>query len=351
MQKQWLLAALFPLLCYSLGSSAADINIDMADGITSQNIPFEMEEKVKVNVSNLAPAKLSRYQFSITYKEPTVPKLTLPNGLAQQIKTYQDAITQGKIKKISPANPDAKVAACNLLKDSFVNLLKTDKETDVKSKMDALDATVDANQGNLDGCVIVDSSGESWKDSVAKLQKSTAKEFTVEIRENLGATFIVSDGNEDGVKKVIEVNTEAKSKWITTFGLGFYENKDQSYFTKPSSIPDSPGYILQEQSDRSDLSYTAQVVFTYPFWEYKGFEVGFSAGLGASQDSIQAMIGPGFVFGKNVVFTVGLTAQEVTVLKGQYSVGDNIGDQPLDSTMLTDKTYKSTIMYALTFRF
>lgn len=351
MQKQWLLAALFPMLCYSLDSSAADINIDMADGITSQNIPFEVEENVTVMVSNLAPAKLGQYQFSINYKEPTVPKLTLPNGLAQQIKTYQDAIAQSQIKLVNAGVPNAKIDACNLLKASFMALLKTEKETEVKSKIDALDATVNANKSNLDGCTIVDNNNEGWKDSVDNLTKSTSKKFKVVIRENLGATFIVSDGKEDGVKKVIEVNTEAKSKWITTFGLGFYENNDKSYFTEANGNPENPGYIIQEQTNRSDLSYTAQVVFTYPFWESNGFGVGFSAGLGASQDSIQAMVGPGFVFGKNVVLTVGITAQEVTVLKGQYSEGDDIGDQPLDSTMLTDKTYTDTWMAALTFRF
>jgi hypothetical protein len=43
--------------------------------------------------------------------------------------------------------------------------------------------------------------------------------------------------------------------------------------------------------------------------------------------------------------------QEVTVLKSQCFEGEEIGDQALDSSGLTDKTYKSTVMSALTFRF
>jgi hypothetical protein len=57
------------------------------------------------------------------------------------------------------------------------------------------------------------------------------------------------------------------------------------------------------------------------------------------------------VFGENVVITIGVSMQEVTVLKSQCFEGEEIGDQALDSSGLTDKTYKSTVMSALTFRF
>lgn len=138
-------------------------------------------------------------------------------------------------------------------------------------------------------------------------------------------------------------------EWIAHYGLGFFDNRDELHY----SMADGNGqYVIANQADRSDFSYTAMAMFTYPMWNQDGdIEWGPSAGLGIANSSISALAGVSMLVKTNFVVTFGVIFQESKVLKGVYSVGDNVGDTALDCTVLFDKTYKPTWGIVFGYRF
>lgn len=141
-----------------------------------------------------------------------------------------------------------------------------------------------------------------------------------------------------------------RTQWISTYGLGFTDNRDDKYHSKGNA---TDGYVVAKQNDEQMLSYSAMLMFTYPIGDIGngGMEWGFSAGLGASQSSVSGFAGLGLVFGKNFVLSGGVTVQEFEVLAGPYEEGQSLGNATVDSSTLNTKTFKPAASIILSYKF
>lgn len=168
------------------------------------------------------------------------------------------------------------------------------------------------------------------------------------IDQNLDVRVTVSLGTIDDVQRSVLIKPIRK-EWISSYGFGFVYNRDTHYQTVGNT---TDGFVVERQDDRQSMSYSALMVFTYPLGDFgNGVEWGITGGVGATQENVSALAGISLVVSKNFIITGGISIQEFDVLKGQYSEGDNVGSQPIDSSVLAGSTYRPAAAIVLSYRF
>jgi len=142
-----------------------------------------------------------------------------------------------------------------------------------------------------------------------------------------------------------------KSDWMTHVGFTFTANRGESYYSEKAL--DSDTYTIQAQRNQSNTLYSATALFTYPvgYFGSDNFAWGWTAGLSASSDTIAVLIGPSIIIKKNVLINLGMIYQEFDELGGIYYEGQKLGSSPIDSSVLTTKSYKPSIALTVGFRF
>lgn len=184
-------------------------------------------------------------------------------------------------------------------------------------------------------------------EAASKLAASTSKQYVFNVTRGDEITLRMRRGD---LTRELVVRSEPR-QWLTHVGFTFMQNKDERYYSR--EIASAPGtYEVARQENEQRNKYAATVLFTYPASDdLSGVNVGITAGLGASAETVAVMAGLSLIFGENVLMTAGVAVQEFDVLNGVYREGQALGSTPVDSSVLMDKTYRASFMMTLGLRF
>lgn len=298
--------------------------------------------------------------------EATVPDLL--NGLADASRAVSSAAAKkGKYSTPAAGDNGASAGGKSELEVATAN------EKDAKAREEAANAKIAVAQ-TVEAKEQAKKEAEIARDDQAKARKEAAEakareEAQKECAENLEAAsklaastskqyvFKVTRGNEitlrmrrGDLKREMVLRSEPR-QWLTHVGFTFMENKDERYYSR--EIASAPGtYEVARQENEQRNKYAATVLFTYPVSDdLSGLNLGFTAGLGASAETVSVMAGISLIIGENVLITGGVAVQEFDVLNGVYREGHALGSTPVDSSVLMGKTYKASFMMTLGLRF
>ena len=140
-------------------------------------------------------------------------------------------------------------------------------------------------------------------------------------------------------KKTIQTLTlkNEPTEWLTHVGFTFLNNKDEHYYSQKLegvNEGDKATYMIAKGTKRDNISYAATAMFTYPFIQdtWGGdIDFGVSVGLGTDKNAIAALVGFSMIVNDNFMATIGLIGSEFDVLKGEYNLGQELGETPIDS--------------------
>lgn len=287
-----------------------------------------------VRILNMLPSRLPSYVLEYESTRISMPAWTDP-------------------RKTSPATLAG--TSCGALHGAIDDVLKATEEAALPVLLETMaDASRAAEQEMAKAAAEAKKSGGTpaggcadYVDAADELAVSTRKLVVLDIRRGSEATLRMRRGE---LKREIVLRSEPR-QWLTHVGFTFMDNKDERYYSR--EIAAAPGtYEVARQSGNQRYKYAATALFTYPMSNHaSGVDVGFTAGVGASAENVAVIAGVGILFGENVLLTVGAAVQEFDVLSGVYQEGQVLGAQPVDSSALADKTYKTSVMATLGFRF
>lgn len=315
-----------------------------------------------VRVINLLPSRLSSYVLEFETTRISMPAWEDPRQAAPGTDTPRSMLAKD---------------SCEALKTAIQNLLTATEETQVPDlltrladasqrvaqeieKQQAAAAAAGGKKGKTPPAPEAAGAGAAASGDAPdqedcashikvanELPSRTSRQFEFDLKRGSEATLRMRRGD---LKREIVVRSEPR-EWLTHVGFTFMDNLDERYFSR--EIAAAPGtYEVARQGGGQDIKYAATALFTYPVSNFaSGVNLGFTAGLGASAESVAVVAGIGVIFGENVLFTVGAAVQEFDVLKGVYREGQALGAAPVDSSALVDKTYKVSPMATLGFRF
>lgn len=111
--------------------------------------------------------------------------------------------------------------------------------------------------------------------------------------------------------------------------------------------------VVTEQYSDKDYLHAAGVMFTLPICYNSAGTMGFgwSAGIGTSSESPLFIFGPSLILGENFLLNLGGVITQFEELAGTFAEGANVGAEPLDSSVLTEKRHGVSLALTLGFRF
>lgn len=319
----------FSLLIMLVSSSvlAKDIEhtIDLSFPIPNQPKEFSESGKLHLKVINMLPVR--RYVIEIGEQVVSPPPFQDPRP---QIENNQESMkTRGVLGR----------STCDDFNNQIDNIMSLTDESLLPAELEELK--------RIDGRLKNENCGATYEEIV----KLTEFNKSIDIQPNTRYTISVSNADTMYAKvELSPINT-----WLTHVGFTFVDNKDENYFSKKvtTSEPDSnSNYELSRASSRDDFDYAAMAMFTYPFYDFgKNWQLGFTAGLGTDSNNLIIGAGLSLIVYKNVVITAGVVGTEFDVLKGEYNLGDNLGESPIESDNLVDQTYKFAPALTISLRF
>jgi len=317
----------------------ADVFIDLSNPATN-SIIVPKSGPLKVLIVNMIPSQVKSYYVLVDAVSFTPTPFVEPE---------LDAQVQEKIEKTKETLAESKkahsvVAAPNDCQQPEAAFKK------IRDATTSQEVAIAVAEGRT-AIFNVDPEKENCDDFMRTVRAAialTERQVEVSINHDYDARVTVSLNSTSNILATSVIQPTRK-QWITSYGFGFVDNRDENYFSKGNA---TDGYVINKQEERNQFTYTALAMFTYPFHPYdNGLELGFTGGIGASQENIAALAGVSLVVNKNFIITGGVSFQEFNILKGQYNEGDNIGNVPIDSDVLEDKTYKAAAAIVLSYRF
>lgn len=313
--------------------------IDMANPVSLQR-ELNGVNQVEIHIINMAPQKREAYRVTVDYHAVEVPAFEKPDfWAAMQAQGGTSAMESPGGGNKNNGGGGRVLSVCEVLLDKAGDFEQISDERNVQEGIAELRTAMARADGE---CV------PEVMRVAERLIASTSMVVPVTLTSNQAVNVTVTVGDTEVVASLSSPGT----KWISHIGLGFVLDQNEMYHSVAVDTEGGTHYVVAEQHDRKELSYTAMAMFTYPVGPVGGeIQWGFSGGLGATDNSLSALIGGSIIINKNMIVTLGVTMQEATILAGQYEVGSNLGDQPLDSEVLTDTTYKPAGAIVFGFRF
>lgn len=316
-----------------------DLLIDLSNPV-SNTVTVTKSGTLTVLIINMVPAQIDNYYVLVDAVPYTPGPLESTKALQTNINDLSTLFNQISGASGAPGTRNT-IPRC-LLPQSVIDDINN------ATTSSAVAAAVAVGNAKLADPSIDAAGCTAYKQSLNLAVNKTKRIATVTVNQDYDSKITVSLNDTKTILSTTSIQPTRK-QWITSYGFGFVDNRDENYYSKGNS---TDGYVIAKQEARDDFSYSALAIFTYPFSKNSnGFEWGFSGGIGASQDNVTAMTGLSLVVNKNFIITGGVTFQEFSVLKGQYNKGDNIGATPIDSDVLEDQTYKASPLIVLSYRF
>lgn len=347
--KAPLLAALLLFTNLVQAEEKPVIILNLADNIQRLSLPTN-PGVATIKITNFAPALLDQYQVHKVFEQTDIPKFEVPTGIKDVItgvkKAEDDAVVAADAAQRKHRGRDNYTDHCTNLKNENQTFGNIERESDVPAGIQTLQEMI--AKAKNDNC-------SEEVEHANKIILGTVISFDVTIETGYKMSLEVLKvlpGSDPEVLKKLAVTSNKESRWITTYGVGFAQDKSRTYYSEKNGAEGANNYIVREGENRNSWTYSAQILFTLPINTVTNdIEYGVTGGLGASEENVSALMGVSLIFLKNLVLTAGVSMQEQTILKSQFKVGQSAGDTPLDSTLLSDKTYKPTGIIVLSFRF
>jgi len=195
---------------------------------------------------------------------------------------------------------------------------------------------------------------QNWVNEADKAIQSTILEYEYKITKGSGVRIEI---NTPKAVKNISLKPYKKTRWMTHLGFTFVANQGESYYSKKidGAENESDTYQITRQHSEDKYLYSATGLWTYPsefrFIYIPGTKFGWTAGLGANTNNIFVLTGPSVIIGDNILINFGAVFQQFDQLKGEYMENEDIGETPIDSGNLVDKTVKPSWAISIGYRF
>lgn len=297
---------------------------------TSTTLVPEKTSEVMVEVRYIPPKLQSQYVINIEYEEDFPKPLKKPESAdTNPPKTDQEQGNGGGEAVTDPCNE----------KEDKLNKISTPN-------------------GVVEFFKTVNGDDTIGKECTDRLLSLTTKSAVFEILADHKATIsVVYLGSTVFAHKV----SQPKTEWLTHVGFSFIDNRGESYYsqTEEQSVTDEQGnttsqsvHVVTKQHNQDSVLYGASVLYTYPTNKLSDdWEFGFTAGLSANSNTVAVLVGPSLILRKNVLINLGLIAQEFDELSGTFEEGQILTGDPLDSSALTSKKFKTSLGITIGFNF
>lgn len=183
-----------------------------------------------------------------------------------------------------------------------------------------------------------------------KITNTTTLEFdsTVQADEILRATVVYKDGS--GEKEIASLTYKGvKKQWVTHTGWTFVHSKDREFYSLKN---ENNTYSIAENNSQKSINHALSIMYSYPYWEpFNDIYAGPAGILGLSQNGLLVGAGFSFMVTENFAINASVIATEFDRLNGVYSIGQNIGNDALDSSALSSKKIMTSWAITLGFRF
>lgn len=301
------------------------------------------DRKVLESTNSKSISDRDRFRSSLQTKALNIQEKMRAEELDSLIDTSfrQIELLDTAIENIDIAieNIDAEIALLTLCGEKYSELLGANSEQDIPSILSEL-KMLTAN--------------EECKSIYEKALSET--KFT--INKTLSTDKVYELEFTDGNQTLASFSAEPKPEWIAHVGFVFIDNDDERFFSKEikSDVDgmETTTYQITASSDRDDYKYAAMGMYTYPFANLtndRDWQLGFTAALGTDSSNIAVGVGVSLVVYKNVMISFLAVGTEFDVLKGQYKVGQDIGESQIASADLVDQTFKFSPSIAISFKF
>lgn len=404
MKKQCLLAILTLSSLNSWAEPDQKIIVDMAKVRQTPVIFTSAKGNVLVRVINMAPLKRERGDYSINVTKTKLDgRLRYSDMyLRRNLEKHKDFVVQNaqdlKHKKATAQPLDPGSAG-----DKYITLLRSE-EAQCKNSLSSLESSLKELVSINDtpskpaeqrveelleemkvavcqntAAPLYDKLSQNEKDAVdAEHKESTQKIDAISklLKEGVNAALesttmekMIEISNDHDITVEVmksEANTNVTwaqfiyrgdgedSRWLTHYGFTFLYNRGEKYYSEFHQAGDEEGsvpyYTVEAQNNKTDILYSPTILWTYPWRQDKSFDHGLTAGLGANENSLLVLIGYSLIFGKNVIITASVAAQEFPALNGNYKEHQRL-DSSVDSSALEEKVFDGSVGVSVGFRF
>ena len=337
-----------PIDFKKLGSEDSPFIIDLANK-TKFTFKVSNQDKVYVSIKNILPKRRDTYSIEFDSKTLT----PLPFEDPRKSKEVENNSTPNNSTKKDNANTTAN--KCKTIDDKFDSTVTTiyqlNKESELPEQLEKVAESI----------LTAPMQCSNFLDRAKKLVAQTSLHYELDVAPHTEYTIKVSHGGKELAGLTI---SNPPTEWLTHVGMTFFDNKDKYFYSdKLTTTVTDPqtgleteqiSYQIAQGADRGGLAYAATAIFTYPvISRINGSDIdfGISAGLGVEKNNISALVGVSLIINRNFVVTLGVIGSEFDVLKGDYELGDSLGDSSVDSTNLITQTYKFAPMLTLAYKF
>jgi hypothetical protein len=298
--------------------------IDLA-GTVNDSFSVPTGCKLKITVMNIAPG--AAYNFS--YEQYTVAP---------------DPINTSGAFKEEPAKPAA-AKGTGFVTPSALDLLEAETdETLVGARIAAARKEVAA---------IVDSAARGIAQTqLDKLIQKTTRTFEPDVvmAVDTGLKFTIqrAEAGKTGKVWVRDFHVGGPGKFVSNYVFAFAPKMDDAFFSDPTA---NSKFKITEQVRRNKVDYVPLVLFGWvPASAGNDPNIhSFAGGLGFDLSHLVVAGSYLYTWHRNLGLTVGVLAQQQQRLKGQYHVGQEIG-QNLTSADLTEAVWRPNVFVGISIR-
>ena len=328
------------------GSKKSPIVIDLA--IKAQvTFKFSNQDKVYVSIKNMLPKRRDIYSIEFDSKTLT----PLPFEDPRIAKELENDSSSDKPNKNAHEVLDACDTITGVFNKTVTAIHKLDKESELPEQLEKVKQSI----------LLSPEDCKDFLKAAKKLIAQTSMHYEIDVAPHTEYTIKVSHSEKEIAGLTL---SNPPTEWLTHVGMTFFDNKDKYFYSDKvtTSVTDPQtgleteqiSYQVAQGADRGGLAYAATAIFTYPVINRingSDIDIVLSAGLGVEKDNISALVGVSLIIHRNLVITLGVIGSEFDVLKGDYELGDALGDSSVDSTNLITQTYKFAPMLTLAYKF
>jgi len=285
-----------------------------------------------VTLINRVPGQ--EYKWLVVVETRTIPPIDLPAGIPKPLIESDARCAEEPLK-------------------GWLDVLRT--ADDEKTVAEAVSATKvdELRKKYSDACwnAIV-------QKKVAEAIASTRLEIdlsghTLALEENQQLILTVTRVAGSSVKIwTFVLRTAEAGNWLTTWGFGFANDRDDRYFQQP--LADGTFRITRERAaDRTDLTFIPGVFFHWMprkdetrDWSFSPF----TAGIGLSKEAPAVMLGVSVTRRRNVSVIVGGAMSRARRLDGIYEPDQILKERTADDKLF-ENTYRPNVFFSLAIRF
>jgi len=326
---------------------------------------------IEITIYNMLPARPDAYVIPLERSDREVPELTNPlDNKAVGSGSVSDQSTiivfDSNNTFITVEVEEARLFDCDELYEKVQiveNLANENQVPNAMAELNDVAQSARSQEASTENSVCGTStlypliSGtflRNWLSKIKQFNENRNRTLTTTIRRNELLRVSVL---RDNFESTLLVNGPQKL-FYSHVGFSFIRDKSNAFYSEKVDGDENSQatYVISQQTDRKDWTQGASALFTFPittFGKDKGqdWELGLTAGLGTDTESVAAILGASLIVHSNILIMAGASFQEFDELNGIYEIGQNVGENAIDSSALSEKTFKPSFNFTIGFRF